>query len=50
MCSASELSTASRAEQDVSVSEKCVHVFKEMSFYSHSKFIIIIIENRYLFD
>jgi hypothetical protein len=28
-------------KQSVSVFEKCVHVFKEMSFYSHSIYIII---------
>jgi hypothetical protein len=47
MCSASELPTASRAEQDVSVSEGCVHVSKRVSPYPHPKYILR--KNKYTF-
>jgi hypothetical protein len=39
MCSASELQMP---EQSVSVFEGCVHVFKEVSLYSHPENIMII--------
>jgi hypothetical protein len=42
MCSASELPTASRAGQGVSVSEGCVHVSKGVSPYPHPKNIKVI--------
>ncbi len=43
MCRASKSLTQSRVEQNVSVSEKCVHVFKQVSFYSHSINIMFIV-------